>query len=100
MQRSKLLAVPLPYAQEFAARNRVFKAIARPTSKIEELLSMKPTLGSDRDGYEGITWAERARFGVLGAALDPADKSGRKNNYIDSIHRLALKGAFGNNHFN
>ena len=60
---------------------------------------MEPTLSSDRDGYQGITWAERARFGVLGAALDPADKSGRKNNYIDRLHRLALNGAFGDKHF-
>ena len=61
---------------------------------------MKPTIGSDRDGYQGMTWAERARFGVLGAALDPADKSGRKNNYIDRLHRLALTSAFGDKHFN
>jgi len=60
---------------------------------------MKPTLDSDRDGYQGITWAERSRYGVLGAALDLADKSGRKNAYIDRLHRLALKSAFGDRHF-
>ena len=61
---------------------------------------MKPTLGSDRDAYEGITWAERSRLGVLGASLDPADKSGQKNSYIDRLHRLALNSAFGDKHFN
>ena len=60
---------------------------------------MKSTPESDRDGYQGITWAERSRCGVLGAALDPADKSGRKNIYIDRLHRLALKSALGNQHF-
>ncbi len=43
------------------------------------------------DVYQGVTWDERAqRFGTLGAALDPADRTGRKNRYIDRLHRQAL----------
>jgi ubiquinone/menaquinone biosynthesis C-methylase UbiE len=61
---------------------------------------MKPTFESDRDGFQGITWAERSSRGVLGASLDPADKSGHKNVYIDRVHRLALNSALGDKHFN
>lgn len=46
-----------------------------------------------------MTWAERSRHGVLGAALDPADKSGWKNAYIDRLHRLALQDALSVKHF-
>jgi len=46
-----------------------------------------------------MTWAERSQYGVLGAALDPADKSGRKNVYIDRLHRLALRDALGDKNF-
>jgi SAM-dependent methyltransferase len=42
------------------------------------------------DVYEGLSWSERARFGVYGVALDCADTIGRKNSFIDWVHKLAL----------
>src|SRR6202011_2169446 len=54
---------------------------------------------SHRDGYEGISWAERSTYGVLGAVLDPADTAGRKNIFLDQVHRLALREALGRSHF-
>jgi SAM-dependent methyltransferase len=55
---------------------------------------------SSPDSFQGMTWAERARFGVLGAVLDPADKSGRKNAFIDRVQRTALQRTLGRRHFN
>src|SRR4051794_35962908 len=44
------------------------------------------------DGYQGVTWDERVvRAGILGSALDPADRTGRKNLYIDRLQRRALR---------
>lgn len=42
------------------------------------------------DVYEGLSWSERARHGVFGVALDCADTIGRKNSFIDSVHKIAL----------
>ncbi|MBV8164915.1 MAG: class I SAM-dependent methyltransferase [Candidatus Eremiobacteraeota bacterium] len=51
------------------------------------------------DSYLGLTWSERARCGLLGAVLDPADLGGRKNAYIDVLHKSALAGVLGKRHF-
>lgn len=54
---------------------------------------------SDPDVFQGISWAQRAGLGTLGAVLDPADSSGRKNKYIDYLQRLALRHALGSRDF-
>jgi SAM-dependent methyltransferase len=53
----------------------------------------------DPDSYQGMTWSDRAKYGVLGAVLDPGDKSGRKNAFIDRVQRTVLEGALGSRHF-
>lgn len=38
----------------------------------------------------GLGWEQRAQLGGLRAVLDPADKKGKKNWYIDTLQKLAL----------
>jgi SAM-dependent methyltransferase len=45
------------------------------------------------DVYEGLSWSDRARHGVLGVALDCADTIGNKNRFIDAIHKAAVASA-------
>ena len=40
---------------------------------------------------ETINWRDRARKGFLGSGIDPADTKGRKNYYIDLLHKIALE---------
>src|SRR5579872_3152746 len=47
----------------------------------------------DFDVYQGMSWTERARFGVYGVALDLADRSGKKNRFLDAVHQTALRSA-------
>jgi SAM-dependent methyltransferase len=51
------------------------------------------------DVYEGISWSDRLQYGALGYALDPKDADGRKNHYIDSVHRVGLRRGFGTRRF-
>ncbi len=44
---------------------------------------------------DGETWEKRAEKGKLPAVIDPGDLKGRKNLYIDTIHREALQKALG-----
>jgi len=46
-----------------------------------------------------MTWAQRAEYGYLGAVLDPADTDGRKNAFIDTLHKIALRSNLGRRHF-
>ena len=39
----------------------------------------------------GLSWEQRVQLGGLRAVLDPADKKGRKNWYIDTLQKLALR---------
>jgi SAM-dependent methyltransferase len=50
-----------------------------------------PSREDGRDTYQGMSWSERAALGPIRAGLDPADSAGRKNRYIDGLHRLALR---------
>lgn len=50
-----------------------------------------PYAVSGEDGYEGLSWRDRAGIPSLGAVLDPADVKGFKNQYLDSIHRLMVR---------
>jgi len=44
---------------------------------------------------KGDTWEERATKGdVLSAVIDPADKTGRKNRFINLIHKIAISEFF------
>jgi len=52
--------------------------------------SEEDTAESNQDTYQGISWADRAKHGILGAVLDPADIKGKKNAFIDCVHRIAL----------
>jgi SAM-dependent methyltransferase len=45
------------------------------------------------DVYEGLSWSQRAQYGTLGVALDCADTLGKKNAFIDAVHKMALAGA-------
>jgi SAM-dependent methyltransferase len=45
------------------------------------------------DVYQGVSWTERARYGVFGVALDYGDKLGKKNAFIDGLHQQALSSA-------
>jgi SAM-dependent methyltransferase len=40
---------------------------------------------------EGIDWSERAERGFLGSGIDPADRRGHKNRYIDLLQKTALE---------
>jgi len=49
----------------------------------------------DKDQPTGDTWEERATKGdMLQAVIDPADRVGRKNRFIDLIHRITLSKYF------
>lgn len=50
------------------------------------------------DVYEGLSWTDRARYGVYGVALDCADTIGKKNQFIDAVHKLALGRALASLH--
>src|SRR5579864_7605268 len=52
----------------------------------------------DFDVYEGISWTERANYGVYGVALDHADKSGKKNRFMDAVHKTAIRRALQAQH--
>jgi ubiquinone/menaquinone biosynthesis C-methylase UbiE len=45
------------------------------------------------DIYEGLSWSQRAQYGTMGVALDCADTLGKKNAFIDAIHKMALASA-------
>ena len=44
---------------------------------------------------DGETWEKRAEKGKLPAVIDPGDLKGRKNLYIDTIHKIAIQRALG-----
>ena len=39
---------------------------------------------------ESIDWGQRAREGFLASGIDPADRRGHKNRYIDLLQKMAL----------
>ena len=41
---------------------------------------------------ERVDWAARAQKGVLASGIDPADRRGFKNHYIDLLQKMALEG--------
>ena len=45
------------------------------------------------DVYEGLSWSDRARYGVYGVALDCADTIGKKNSFIDAVHKISRSAA-------
>lgn len=55
--------------------------------------AMHKTSQPDFDVYQGVTWTERARHGVFGVALDMADRVGKKNRFLDSVHQTAIRRA-------
>jgi SAM-dependent methyltransferase len=40
---------------------------------------------------EKVNWAKRAQKGFLASGIDPADRRGHKNDYIDLLHKMALE---------
>jgi SAM-dependent methyltransferase len=64
---------------------------------VNEAQSLKSE--SNPDSFQGMTWSDRAKYGVLGAVLDPGDKSGKKNAFIDKVQRTVLKSVLGKQHF-
>ena len=44
---------------------------------------------------ETINWGERAEKGFLASGIDPADRRGLKNYYIDLLHKIALEEVLG-----
>jgi SAM-dependent methyltransferase len=45
---------------------------------------------------DGETWEKRAEKGKLPAVIDPGDLKGRKNLYIDTLQKIAIQKALGN----
>jgi SAM-dependent methyltransferase len=45
---------------------------------------------------DGETWEKRAEKGRLPAVIDPGDLKGRKNLYIDTLQKIAIQKALGN----
>jgi len=58
-----------------------------------------PTQPTTEESYHGLTWAQRTAYGHLRAVLDVGDTSGRKNAYIDHLHKVALAEALGHRRF-
>ena len=48
-----------------------------------------------------MSWTERAAYGVYGVALDHADTGGKKNRFMDLVHRTAIEQALraGGGHY-
>jgi SAM-dependent methyltransferase len=44
----------------------------------------------DKNVIERVDWGERARQGFLASGIDPADRRGHKNRYIDLLQKMAL----------
>jgi SAM-dependent methyltransferase len=42
---------------------------------------------------ERVDWGKRAEEGFLGSGIDPKDRSGHKNDYIDLLQKMALEEA-------
>ena len=40
---------------------------------------------------EKVDWGKRAQKGFLGSGIDPADRKGHKNYYIDLLQKIALE---------
>ena len=40
---------------------------------------------------ERVEWGERAQKGFLSSGIDPADRGGHKNYYIDLLQKMALE---------
>ncbi len=40
---------------------------------------------------ENVDWSNRARRGFLASGIDPADRKGHKNHYIDLLQKIALE---------
>lgn len=40
---------------------------------------------------ENVDWGKRAQKGFLGSGIDPADRKGHKNYYIDLLQKMALE---------
>lgn len=40
---------------------------------------------------ENVDWGKRAQKGFLGSGMDPADRKGHKNYYIDLLQKMALE---------
>jgi ubiquinone/menaquinone biosynthesis C-methylase UbiE len=101
-------------APTFVARVYIFKRFRGSTfpragmsgdcrylEKVEKELGVNANdpAATTEDSYLGLTWAQRAAYGYLGAVLDPADATGRKNAYINTLHAAALARAIGNRRF-
>ncbi|MEI9476336.1 MAG: class I SAM-dependent methyltransferase [Deltaproteobacteria bacterium] len=48
-----------------------------------------PQFGGDVG--EKVDWGKRAHTGFLASGIDPADRKGRKNRYIDLLQKMALE---------
>lgn len=44
----------------------------------------------------GVPWRDRAQFGELASVMDPGDSKGRKNRYVDYLHKLCIYGTIKN----
>jgi cyclopropane fatty-acyl-phospholipid synthase-like methyltransferase len=48
---------------------------------------------NETDRFEGLQWRKRAEAGFLASGIDPADRKGYKNYYIDVLQKMALEKA-------
>jgi SAM-dependent methyltransferase len=46
---------------------------------------------NETDRFEGLQWRKRAEAGFLASGIDPGDRKGHKNLYIDTLQKIALE---------
>ncbi len=46
---------------------------------------------NETNQFEGVSWRKRAEAGFLASGIDPGDRKGHKNLYIDTLQKVALE---------
>jgi len=46
---------------------------------------------NETNQFEGVDWGKRAKAGFLASGIDPGDRKGHKNLYIDTVQKIALE---------
>jgi len=46
---------------------------------------------NETDQFGGVNWKKRAEAGFLASGIDPGDRKGHKNLYIDTLQKIALE---------
>jgi SAM-dependent methyltransferase len=46
---------------------------------------------NETNPFEGVNWRKRAEAGFLASGIDPGDRKGQKNLYIDALQKITLE---------